>query len=48
MYLSDLELKSIEGGAWKLGGALLPIIAGAIILLTGIINGYLNPTKCNG
>lgn len=48
MKLTDNELYKIEGGAkTPLQYALLLGIGGLIVLITGIIDGYLNPLKCN-
>lgn len=47
MKLSNNELLTVEGGAIKLFTAVLFGIGGLIAFLTGVIDGYLNPTKCN-
>ena len=47
MKLSETELMNINGGALKGMAAWLMGIGALITLLTGIIDGYLNPLKCN-
>ena len=43
--ISKEELKNIDGGGLSLLGA-AGIIAGAVFLI-GVIDGYINPKKCN-
>ncbi len=47
MKLNDLELQNIKGGAISFKTALLVGIGGFLTLLVGIIDGYMNPNKCN-
>ena len=48
MKLTDNELYNIEGGAIKsFQQVILFLIGGLIVLITGIIDGYTNPLKCN-
>ena len=49
MKLHEEELIKIEGGAKKASwqSVLFLGLGGLIILITGIIDGYLNPQKCN-
>lgn len=47
MILSDVELLDIKGGALSLRHAILVGIGGLITLLIGVIDGYINPQKCN-
>lgn len=42
--LNKEELSKVNGGVkWGVVG----IVAGAIVLIVGIIDGYTNPAKCN-
>lgn len=43
--LSSKEMLEISGGGISWG--VIGLIAGAITLITGIIDGYLRPLKCN-
>ncbi len=43
MELTKCELTKITGGGYKL----IAGISALIILVTGIIDGYRNPLKCN-
>jgi hypothetical protein len=48
MKLKDEEMYNVEGGAiknWKYG--IFLGVAGLITLIVGIIDGYMNPQKCN-
>lgn len=45
--LSNLELVDVKGGALSLKAAILAGIAGLITFLIGIVDGYMNPIKCN-
>ena len=45
MKLRDEELNEIKGGAIKFG--VLSVIFSAVILVVGIVDGYLRPKKCN-
>lgn len=47
MRLKEKELSEIKGGAINLRYAILTGIAGLITLLIGIVDGYVNPQKCN-
>ena len=47
MRLNDTELLNIRGGAIAPKHALLLGIGGLITLLVGVIDGYVNPQKCN-
>jgi len=47
MKLTDDELLNVKGGAKGLFTGILFGIAGAITILIGIIDGYINPMKCN-
>lgn len=42
--IEEKELREIKGGAINLGTGLL--IAGAIVFIIGLIDGYVNPTTC--
>lgn len=42
--LTNNELMSINGGAWRLG--LAAAIAGGITFLIGIIDGFFSPLSC--
>ena len=45
MVLSELELKKVNGGAFKFGlGAL---IGAGITFIIGLIDGYMRPLSCN-
>lgn len=45
MRLTDLELKQVNGGAFKFG--LVTIIGAGISFLIGLIDGYMRPLSCN-
>ena len=45
MKLNELELKQINGGAFKFG--LGAIIGAGISFLIGLIDGYMRPLSCN-
>ncbi|MBR3362799.1 MAG: class IIb bacteriocin, lactobin A/cerein 7B family [Bacilli bacterium] len=45
MYLTKKELLEINGGA--VNWTVVSIIGTAITFIAGIIDGYLNPIKCN-
>ena len=45
MELTELELKQINGGAFKFG--LSAIIGAGITFLIGLIDGYMRPLSCN-
>ena len=45
MVLNNKQLKEISGGEFNLGLALL--IGSAITFITGIVDGFLRPIKCN-
>lgn len=47
MILQERELLNIKGGAVGLRYAILTGLAGLITLLIGVIDGYVNPQKCN-
>lgn len=47
MKLHESELSNIEGGALGLRYAILAGLAGLITLLIGVVDGYMNPQKCN-
>lgn len=47
MILKDDILVNIQGGAISLKSAVLMGIIGLITLLIGVMDGYVNPTKCN-
>lgn len=47
MKLNDEELSNINGGASKLFYGFLAGAGALITLIAGIIDGYLNPQKCN-
>ncbi len=47
MVLNEAELYTIKGGAFSLKTAILVGIGGLITLLVGVIDGYMNPQKCN-
>lgn len=47
MNLKDYELLEIRGGAFGLKTAIWLGIGGILTLIVGIIDGYLNPLKCN-
>jgi len=44
--LNNDEMMNVKGGAFKLG-ALVSVIGGAIVFIIGIIDGLINPQKCN-
>lgn len=46
MLLNDGELLKIKGGG-ALTTTLLAVLGGLITLLIGVIDGYMNPLKCN-
>jgi len=41
--LSENELKNVTAGGWGLG----LLIGAGVILVIGIIDGYIRPLKCN-
>ncbi len=43
--LSETEMKNIEGGASPF--IIVSVVTGLITFITGILNGYSNPKKCN-
>ena len=43
MRLNDQEMLNVNGGGIGLWSA----IGGLIVLVVGIIDGYINPKKCN-
>ena len=43
--LNNEEMLNIKGGAF--GYKLASIIGGAIIFVIGVIDGFMNPKKCN-
>lgn len=45
MKLKNDELLKVEGGAIKIG--ILFALGGLAAFITGLIDGYLNPLKCN-
>jgi len=47
MRLTDEELINTKGGAKGLVSAIIFGIASVVTLIIGIVDGYLNPTKCN-
>ena len=47
MTLTEKELIEITGGAASLKAAILVGLGGLITLIIGIIDGYINPDKCN-
>ena len=47
MRLNNEELMHIEGGAIKMFAAIMFGIGALAAFVTGIIDGYLNPLKCN-
>lgn len=47
MILSNEELYDIKGGGFNLKTAILVGIGGLITLLVGVMDGYMNPQKCN-
>lgn len=47
MRLQERELENIKGGAIGLRYAILTGLAGLITLLIGVVDGYMNPQKCN-
>ena len=46
MMLNNEEMLEVKGGALKIG-LLVSIIGGAIVFAIGVIDGLLNPRKCN-
>lgn len=44
MILSKSELLKVQGGGWK---TLLGVLAGAITLISGIIDGIFRPLACH-
>ena len=44
--LNNEEMLEVKGGALKFG-ILAGIIGGAIVFVVGVIDGLLNPRKCN-
>ena len=47
MKLKNDDLMQVEGGAIKALAAILFGIGALAAFITGIIDGYLNPLKCN-
>lgn len=47
MLFTNEELQNIKGGSKSLFAGIIFGIAGAITILIGIIDGYINPIKCN-
>ncbi len=47
MKLQNDELDDIKGGGISLRYAILAGLAGLITLLIGVVDGYMNPQKCN-
>lgn len=47
MKLTETELMAVKGGAFGLKTAIIVGVGGLITLLVGIIDGYINPLKCN-
>ncbi len=47
MKLKETEMINIRGGAFGLKTAFFVGIGGLITLIVGIIDGYMNPNKCN-
>lgn len=47
MELKNDELLKVEGGAIKFGATIFFILGGLAAFITGIIDGYFNPVKCN-
>lgn len=47
LYLETNALFEIKGGAVSLKAAILAGIAGLITFLIGVVDGYMNPLKCN-
>jgi len=47
MKLNENEMLEIKGGAFGLKTAFLIGLGGLITLIVGIVDGYLNPNKCN-
>lgn len=45
MQLNDIELKQINGGAFKFG--VISFIGAGISFIVGIIDGYMRPLSCN-
>lgn len=43
--LTNEEMKKIDGGASSL--LIVSVVAGLITLVTGILDGYSKPKKCN-
>mgnify|MGYP003559632918 CR=1 FL=1 len=46
MLLNNEEMLKVKGGAFKYG-LLAGLIGGAIVFVVGVIDGLLNPRKCN-
>lgn len=44
--INDNELKTIQGGGFSWGIA-VGIVA-AVTFIVGVVDGYINPIKCNG
>lgn len=47
MKLEKENLVEIKGGAVGLKTAILIGVGGLLVLIAGILDGYLNPIKCN-
>ena len=47
MKLKSEELQNIEGGAVKMLAVILFGVGALAAFVTGVIDGYLNPLKCN-
>lgn len=45
--MNESELKKVNGGVVKLALGKIGILGGAIIFLVGIVDGFINPSKCN-
>lgn len=45
MILNNEEMINVKGGAFKF--KLAGVIGGAIVFLIGLVDGLLNPQKCN-
>ncbi len=45
-YLSNEEALNVSGGAFG-KGLIFGIIGGTLVFLCGLIDGFINPKKCN-
>lgn len=46
MILSNEEMFNVKGGAFKVS-AFAGLLGGAIVFLIGLIDGLINPQRCN-